>query len=162
MSRFFLSYLSRYKKQHKKRYKKRTFLFNKNTMNYIHYNKYSYSGASVIVYCNKEFLLPRNFLFKFKKTYRKFFKKRKIRCFIYFRINYILSSKSKNSRMGKGVGSFDRFSTRCYQGRPMFYFKNTNIRRVDGFLLELSKNLNTSFYTFDLKSKKIYFHNNNK
>ena len=160
MSRIFLNYLSRYKKQHKKRYSKKKFIFSEKTLNYTNYNKYNYSGASIVVYCNKEFLIPRNFLFKFKKSYRKYFKKKKIKCYVFFRINYILSAKSKNSRMGKGVGSFNRFSIRCYYGRPMFYFKNSNIRRIDTIFHLLGKDLNTSFYTFDVKSKNIYFHKN--
>ena len=50
----------------------------------------------------------KNKYFLFKKYYKKLNKKRFVRTFVFLRVNFKMFKKSKNSRMGKGKGSFFR------------------------------------------------------
>jgi len=160
MSRIFLNHLSFYKKQHKKRNFKKTYLFKNYMLKNISYSRYIHTGSMVLVLVTREFILPRRFIFNFRKNFKKFFKKKIILCHTCFQINYILTSKHKNSRMGKGVGSFNRFVIRCYRGRPIFLIKNVNKRRIDSLLIELSKDISGSFKTYNIRSRSLYYKSN--
>jgi ribosomal protein L16/L10AE len=46
------------------------------------------------------------------------------------RFNYPIRRKSKNARMGKGVGAFLRWSTRLKRGYTLIEFKGISTIRV--------------------------------
>lgn len=50
---------------------------------------------------------------------------------IFLRFNYPIRRKSKNARMGKGVGAFLRWSTRLRRGYTLVEFRGISLLRVN-------------------------------
>ena len=73
-----------------------------------------------------------------RKIRYKFYKKN---AWVFLKPNFPISRKSKNSRMGKGIGSFIRWSTRLYSNHTFLKFKR--IQKIK--IIKLSKSL---FFTF--------------
>ena len=74
------------------------------------------------------FYLIRKYLkyfFKFKYALGNYFK-----VWVFLKGNYPVSKKSKNSRMGKGKGSFMRWIIRLNQGHTIMEFNNINTIRL--------------------------------
>lgn len=87
--------------------------------------KSSLRYGSIGLYC----LAPFRFEYRYKLFFRKFFKRvitrrkrpgqpcRLKKTWLFIRPNYVLTRKSKNSRMGKGKGKFKRWCTVVHPGR---------------------------------------------
>lgn len=74
------------------------------------------------------FYLIRKFLkyfFKFKYAIGNYFK-----IWVFLKGNFPISRKSKNSRMGKGKGSFVRWIIKLNQGHTLMEFSNINPIRL--------------------------------
>lgn len=132
-------YPNKSKKQFKKRYEKKSLLF-KNKYNT--YNKITYS---VYIYPEKNLILSRSYISFFRKYFRKFLKKKKTKLFFKLQLNYNISVKNKNSRMGKGVGSIKRRSFFLEKRKPFILIKNCNYSRVKLICLFLRKRQNINF-----------------
>ena len=96
------------------------------------------------------FYLIRRFLkyfFKFKYSLDNYFK-----VWVFLKANFPVSKKSKNSRMGKGKGSFVRWMIKVNEGSTLLEFSNiSNIR-----LKKLNK------YWNKMLGFKVYFYTSNK
>lgn len=71
--------------------------------------------------------------------------------------NYVLSRKSKNSRMGKGKGSFERWVIRITQGCILAEFLGISQYRLKQVLAVLNKKFNTKFYLISSNLKNNQF-----
>lgn len=107
--------------------------------------------------------IKRFFKIFFKKTsgYKYNFKKK---CWTPLSSNFPLTKKSKNSRMGKGKGSFVRWIVRITAGNKLLETKNISIYRLNSLksLLEKSIKLKLFVVINKPKFKKIFFSSNNK
>jgi len=94
-----------------------------------------------LIYGNIGFVILQNIQFEYAyfyliKKYLKYFFKFKYALGNYFKIwiflkgNYPVSKKSKNSRMGKGKGAFNRWIIKLNQGHTIMEFSNINIIRL--------------------------------
>ena len=79
--------------------------------------------------------------------------KRKFKKWFFLRPNYIVTKKSKNSRMGKGKGSFKRWIIRVNRGDTLFKIFGTSPYR-------LSKIINKNFNKKLRVKFKIFVYNN--
>ena len=66
----------------------------------------------------------KNF-FKFKYALGNYFK-----LWVFLKVNFPISKKSKNSRMGKGKGAFVGWVIKLDHGHTIFEFKNINLIRL--------------------------------
>jgi len=141
-----------YKKQHKKRSIKKDFFF-KNTYNWVCPKLQKKLNKSIYyIYPKTSFILPKNFMIFFKRYFKKFFKKKNIKCLFLFNINVTLSTKHKNSRMGKGVGRFKRHAVQIKKNSPFILLYNISEKRAHILTHFLSSRLGQKFFIF----KKIY------
>lgn len=133
---FPVKYPGTYKKQHKKRVKS---------------NVYSVSSRKgIAVHFEINYILPKNFLVFFKRCLKKFFKKKKIKLFFKVKANYVISSKNKNSRMGKGVGTLDRYSFSKTSNKCFAEVFNINVFRLKLFLRFFEKRSGVRFTIYKL------------
>ena len=88
----------------------------------------------IYFYIIKKFL---KYFFKFKYVSNNYFK-----IWVFLKANFPISKKSKNSRMGKGKGSFIRWLVKLNQGSSIIEFKNVNFYRVNKLNLYWNKILN--------------------
>ncbi len=111
--------------------------------------KTSISNRPLSVRINREFRFELIQFGIFKKYIKKVSKKNKIsklflkkNVWIFWKPNYPLTKKSKNSRMGKGKGAFLRWSFRVGSHFKLFTIRDftSNIR-----VFKLVKNLNKKF-----------------
>jgi large subunit ribosomal protein L16 len=63
--------------------------------------------------------------------------------------NYVISRKSKNSRMGKGKGSFERWVVRLKQGHILSEFIGIPKYRLNLILCKFNKKFNMKLYLVD-------------
>ena len=82
---------------------------------------------------------------KHKKRRRMWFKSRFIWFFLF--PNFIISKKSKNSRMGKGKGELQRWTIRVKQGLVFLEFRGFSIRKIKALNARLQKNLQIKIST---------------
>jgi hypothetical protein len=78
--------------------------------------------------------LLKNLLKKKKKLLRY----KRIRTWIFLKSNYPISKKSKNSRMGKGKGSFIRWVTKLNRGFILLEFFGVNFLRLKSLNKQLT------------------------
>ena len=83
------------------------------------------SKRSLLIYCPKKFRLDFVIIRLFKKLLRRKFIKAKTRFFkpkywLFIKPNYLLTQKSKNSRMGAGVGKLVRLTNIINPGKTIF------------------------------------------
>ena len=133
-------YPNLFKKQHKKR---SLFIKKKNLYKFSSKQNKSTNIKFIILSTQNSCILPKNFISFFRKHFRKFLKKKKILCFFKLCVNYIISTKPKNSRMGKGVGSIKRFSFKLKKKQSFLILKNYGIKRANTLAKYLTKRLNT-------------------
>lgn len=117
-------YPQKFKKQHKKRQNR----YNSLTLQ----NEYASFAAPTRygIFTPHNSLIPTKLISFFRKTFKKFFKKKKIKCWFRVTQNKTISSKPKNSRMGKGVGTINRVGFTTRPQAPLFVFENISSRRV--------------------------------
>ena len=90
----------------------------------------SYFFKKIHTYCleNQQTIdlrIYKNILRKFKKKIIK----RHVKLFVYLIPNNKLTNKSKNSRMGKGKGMFNRYYCRLKKIKPIYTIHNLNTNR---------------------------------
>lgn len=61
--------------------------------------------------------------------------------------NFLLTMKSKNSRMGSGVGAYVRVCFQVKPNKPLIFLQNYSHRFVNNAIKYLKLKLNKSFYT---------------
>jgi ribosomal protein L16/L10AE len=132
-----------------KSFKKRT-----NNGYMFRYLRYGNTG----VFFSKNNRIENIYLFDLKKKFKFFLVKQKKgfnkRLWIFIQRNYPISKKSKNSRMGKGVGKFLRLCTRVKKNSTFLEFLNINPVILKKVLHYFSKKTNIHF-------NFIYKNNNN-
>jgi len=133
---FKTKYPGSFKKQHK--FRKKTNQFKQTGASKGHRGSYS-------VYLKSNYILPNNFVVYLRKYYKKFFKKKKIRFNFKIKVNYTLSSKNKNSRMGKGVGSLNRYAFLKKNTSVIFEVYNINYVRLQLLLNIIYKRFGVKF-----------------
>ncbi len=127
-----LKYPQQFKKQHKKRSLKPNFdspQIQTSTSLFIN-NQYTDIGKRYACYVHQHIILPKKFISFFRKFLRKFFKRHNIQCWFRIQLNKIITSKSKNSRMGRGVGTLNRTAFLVNSHKPLFLISNISSKRV--------------------------------
>ena len=87
-------------------------------------------------------LIKRSFRVR-RKSRHKFYKKT---AWVFLKPNFPISRKSKNSRMGKGIGSFTRWSMRLRSNHLILKVKRLSPQRVKTLTNWLSNSLNIPFF----------------
>lgn len=138
-----LKYPQQYKKQHKNRQNK--------------INKYRVSGVIsmksrtyVSLNCVQNVILPNRFISFLRKILRKFFKKRHIKCWLTVQPNKLITSKAKNSRMGKGVGTINRVGFYTTK-KPFLVLSNISSKRCRYLARYLQARLSVNIQTTLIK-----------
>jgi ribosomal protein L16/L10AE len=114
----------------------------------------------------KSYNLEYIYLYNFKKSLKKYynFKKKNIKkVWLFLHKNYPLTKKSKNSRMGKGKGSFVRFCSRILQNHSLLEFSGFNILEIFFLKKNFQKKINIPLkvgFTFLKKINTIYYKKN--
>lgn len=101
-------------------------------------------GDFSITLC-KSYNLEYIYLYNFKKSLKKFYsfkKKNTKKVWLFLHKNYPLTKKSKNSRMGKGKGSFVRFCSRVLQNHNLLEFSGFNIQELFFLKKNFQKKIN--------------------
>lgn len=88
------------------------------------------NSLQLAIYATQPLLLPHRFISYFRKMIRKFCKKRAIQCWFRIQPNKVVTSKAKNSRMGKGVGTINRVGFYCTPKAPIFILANVSKARA--------------------------------
>lgn len=84
----------------------------------------------VFVIARQDFILSRGFLFKIRRRLKKYILRNKVKINFRFTHNYTLSSKGKNMRMGKGVGTINRVVIKIYRGATVLHLTNIHPVRL--------------------------------
>lgn len=105
-----------------------------------------YSGIYTTNYIRFEFI----YLKTFKKLFRKKYFKRKnallkIKFWLMVKPNFLLTMKSKNSRMGSGVGSYVRICSLLKPNKPIILFKKFPKYLIYNIINYLKMKLNKTF-----------------
>lgn len=156
MSNYILSYLSKYKKQHKKRqHRVKNIIFPVKHENFTYYinKRHLDFRFTYIFYVKHQFILSKSFIFYFRKFLKKFLKKKRIKIYYYAPLNLLLSKKHKNSRMGKGVGSFTRYAAIKKTNSIFFIVKNMDLQRSRIFIKIIKKRIRGDFFIYQIFSK---------
>ena len=109
---------------------------------------------------NKNYILENMYLTSLKKKIKFFFKKKKrnfSKIWFFLKKNYPISQKSKNSRMGKGKGIFERMVSRVNKNKIFLEFSNLNLILLKKLVISLKKKTNISTSLIFKKTKKIFF-----
>jgi len=115
---------------------------------------YIYSG---IYFSNKtrfEFIYLKSFKKLFKK---KSFKRDKIysthKIWLTIRPNFLLTMKSKNARMGSGVGSYVRVCYNILSNKPFVLFKFYSLQLIRNIIKYFKLKLNLNLYLISQLNK---------
>lgn len=107
------------------------------------FQKQLYLELSVLKFLKKQF---KFFLKKKKNKY--FFKKKN---WLFLTPNFLLTKKSKNSRMGKGKGAPHRWVINIKNGATFFETKNISTYRLNVIKKKLSIKLNAKLFLINSK-----------
>lgn len=91
------------------------------------------SKINTIVFFRKSGYLGIRIYSRLIRYFRKFVKRRKYLLKFKIPINYIMTRKPTNSRMGKGKGSIKGFLIRASANRPFIITKGVSPRRISAF-----------------------------
>lgn len=122
-----VKYPQKFKKQHKKRV---SYL-----MSSVNLSTGVKTGRLALA-PTQQVVLPKQFITFIRKLLRKFFKRKKIACWFNIQPNKLFTSKSKNSRMGKGVGAINRTGFQVTAMQPILIISNISKSRM-GYLVRL-------------------------
>lgn len=143
-----LKYPQRFKKQHKSRTnvintKRWLKLSSKDSHTLLTSTKKLTTPTSNLykVYSPQRFILPKKLISFIRKFFRKFFKRHKVCCWFRIQPNCAISSKSKNSRMGRGVGSINRTAFLLKAHHPLVIFSNISPNRLKHLTNMLTKRM---------------------
>ena len=110
-----------------------------------------YANFSTGIYNLNQIRFEFVYLKTFKKIFRKkYLKKRPLylitKFWMMIKPNFILSMKSKNSRMGSGVGLYTRVCSLVKPGKPIILLRGYSTKFVQKaiYYLKLKLNINTS------------------
>jgi hypothetical protein len=106
-----------------------------------------------LIYGDVGFIILKEVQFEYTyfnniKRFLKYFFKLKyslvnnLKVWVFLKANFPISRKSKNSRMGKGKGSFIGWNVKLSSGHSLIEFKNVNHRRVNKLRLYWNQFLN--------------------
>lgn len=104
------------------------------------------------------------FEFVYLRTFRKIFRKKylkkkahfkKFKFWIMIKPNFLLTMKSKNSRMGSGVGSYVRVASLVKPNKPIILFKKYSHQFLRNTLTYLKLKLNLNLCINIKKKKKV-------
>lgn len=95
-----------------------------------------------------------------KKIFRKkYFKrdtfKHNVRYWVMIKPNFLLTMKSKNSRMGSGVGAYVRVCFEIKPNKPLLFLENYSHTFIHKTLTYLKLKLNKTFYLNSIKLVKF-------
>lgn len=82
---------------------------------------------------------------KKSKNIKKYFQKN-YKIWVNLLPNYVISRKSKNSRMGKGKGAFIRWVVRLKQNHILSEFKGISVYRLKKVLIKFNKKFNCQLF----------------
>lgn len=104
---------------------------------------YNKTGVFTLNAFRFEFVYVRSF----KKLFRKKYIKKKSRLlhtkyWVLIKPNFLLTAKSKNSRMGSGVGVYIRVCSRIKNNSPLLFFQFFSRQLVVKYIKYLKKKLN--------------------
>lgn len=116
-----VKYPQKFKKQHKKRLSYRTLPATERSAASTNY---------LAIAPVQRVVLPKQFITFIRKLLRKFFKKKSIACWFNIQPNKLFTSKSKNSRMGKGVGAINRTGFQVPPMQPILLISNISRCRM--------------------------------
>lgn len=124
------------------------------------YYKYSNNLPSNGIYSLHQFRFEFIYLKVFKKIFRKRYMKKKpvylkTKFWLMIKPNFLLTMKSKNSRMGSGVGLYVRVTSIVKPNRPLILIKQYSLFFIRNAVkyLKLKLNLNTYIVHTKLKLK---------
>lgn len=101
----------------------------------------------------KNFKFENSYILLFRKYFKRVAKKtrykihKKWRAWVFIKYNQPLSKKSKNSRMGKGKGSFLRWCSKLKTGHIIIETKRIKFFRFFNYKKKIEKLVNTKFAT---------------
>lgn len=93
----------------------------------------------------KSYNLEYIYIYNFKKMFKRFYKskqKKFRKIWLFLHKNYPLTKKSKNARMGKGKGAFNRYCSRVMQNHNIFEFCGFNLSEILRFKKIFNKKIN--------------------
>jgi hypothetical protein len=125
-------------------FKKRNKKFSKNIR--LYYGKLGFIIMKTIRFEYSYFYLIKRFLkyfFKVKYALNNYFK-----IWVFLKGNFPISKKSKNSRMGKGKGSFFGWLIKLQQGHTIIEFSNINDLRLQKLCKYWNKTLNFKVFLY--------------
>ena len=93
------------------------------------------------IYFSQNIILPKRTISFLRKVLRKFLKKKRINCWFNIQPNKIITSKSKNSRMGRGVGTINRTAFKISSKKPFLILNNISVLRTKYLMSFLSARL---------------------
>lgn len=99
------------------------------------------------IYSTSAFRFELVYMRTIKKLFRKkFIKKRNLYSYTRFWVtvkpNFLLTTKSKNSRMGSGVGSYVRVCARVFNNKPLIFFNYYPVAIIKQCIRYFKKKLN--------------------
>ena len=120
--------------------------FNK-SVKFSNYSPYLRKGLFTLIQTRFEFV----HLKVIKKLFRKKYYKRdkfvnKVKFWVIIKPNFLLTMKSKNSRMGSGIGSYVRVCFRLKSNKPIIFFKNYSFKFILNIIKYFKLKLNKSIY----------------
>lgn len=95
--------------------------------------KSSQKNKSYFIFSKNTFFIELKVLKKIIKSLRKLIRKKKFKAYLYFCANYAWFKKSKNARMGRGKGRFNRFVFLTQSIKPLLIFQKISKNRVIKF-----------------------------
>lgn len=140
MFAFKTKYPAHSKKQHKHRKRSKSVKLGKSN-----FRVNLSTNSSYKVFFKRNTILPKNYITYIRRKNKAFFKKKKIKVFFKLNVNYIISAKNKNSRMGKGVGTLNRFAFFKKSNNVFLEFNNINYSRLQLILADLHKRNNVEY-----------------
>lgn len=94
------------------------------------------------VFFYKTFFIKFKFFKKFRRTFRKWLKKRRLFFYFFCKPNFLIHQKFKNARMGKGKGTPQFWVYKPILNRPLAILGLFSEYRVNSIVLFLKKYLN--------------------
>lgn len=129
-------------------------------------NQFSYYNINFLnyKYCNSGIFFSNKTRFEFiyLKTFKKLFKKKSFKkdklysthkFWLTVRPNFLLSMKSKNARMGSGVGSYVRVCYNILANKPFIFFKFYSLQLIKNIIKYLKLKLNINLYMLSTLNK---------
>jgi len=125
-------------------------------------NSFTVSAKSKFksLYTVKKFRLEFVYIRLFKKLFRRKFVKAKTRFFkakywLFLLPNFILTQKSKNARMGAGVGKFIRLTNISYPGKTIIKTWHYKVRYLNQITKFLCHKIPNKFLIKNVTNKEI-------